>query len=68
MEIAKEIEILAESDKSWEDAAQQALIETARTVRSLHSIFLKGYQPVIDNNGSAPYCVNARIWLSYDGE
>lgn len=68
MRIEKEIEILGESHMSWEDAAQQALIETARTMPTLHSIFIREYQPVNGNNGAVPYCVSARIWLSYEEE
>ena len=68
MIIEKEIEILAESDKSWEDAARQALIDAAMSVSNILSIYLREYQPVVDNDSVASYCVNARISLTYEGE
>jgi len=68
MVIAKEIEILAESDKSWEDAAQQAMIAAANSVRNILSFYLQEYQQIYEEESAAPYRVNARISLTYEGE
>ena len=38
MTMLKVIEVLAQSDKSWEDAAQQAVMEVSKTVRNVKSI------------------------------
>jgi dodecin len=37
MAILKVVEVLAQSPKSWEDAAQLAVQETAKTVRNIKS-------------------------------
>ena len=36
--VVKVIEVLAQSDKSWEDAAQQAITEASKSIRNIKSI------------------------------
>ncbi len=38
MTMLKVIKVLVQSDKSWEDAAQQAVMEASKTVRNVKSI------------------------------
>jgi flavin-binding protein dodecin len=40
--VVKVIELLSESPKSWEDAAQSAIREASRTLRNIRSIYVKG--------------------------
>jgi flavin-binding protein dodecin len=61
MSIVKVIEILAQSDKGWEDAAQQALKETSKTVRNIQSIYIKEFQAIVENNQIVNFRVNAKI-------
>ena len=35
--IVKVIEVIAESDQSWEQAAQDALVDASRTIRNIKS-------------------------------
>ncbi len=39
--LVKVIEVLAQSDKSWEDAAQQAVGEASNTLRNIRSVYVK---------------------------
>jgi dodecin len=41
MTMLKVVEILAQSEKSWADAAQLAVQEAAKTVRNIKSIYVK---------------------------
>lgn len=61
MSIAKVIEILAQSEKSWEDATQNALDEAAKTVRNIESIYVKDFQAIVENGEIVQYRVNAKI-------
>jgi len=61
MSVAKVIEILAQSDESWEDAAQEALKEASKTVRNIESIYVKDFQAIVENNKITAYRVNAKI-------
>jgi flavin-binding protein dodecin len=57
----KVIEILAESDKSWEDAAVKAVATAAKTVRKIKSINVKNFQATVENDRIVKYRVNAKI-------
>jgi len=61
MAVVKVLEILAESEVSWEDAAQQALNEVARTVRNIKTIYIKDLQAIVENNRIVRYRVNAKV-------
>jgi flavin-binding protein dodecin len=57
----KVIEILSESEKSWEDAAAKAVATAAKTVRKIKSINVKNFQATVENDRIAKYRVNAKI-------
>ena len=61
MAVVKVIEILAESEASWEDAARQALIEVSRTVRNVKTIYIKDFQAIVEDGRIARYRVNAKV-------
>lgn len=61
MSVVKVIELLAESDKSWEDAAQQAVKEAAKTVRNIKSVYLKDMQAKVKDNRIVSYRVNTKV-------
>lgn len=61
MAIVKVIEVLAQSDKSWEDATQSALQEAAKSVRNIRSIYVKELQAKVENNRITECRVNAKI-------
>jgi flavin-binding protein dodecin len=41
MALLKVIELLAESEKSWEDAANIAVREASKTLRNIRSVYIK---------------------------
>jgi flavin-binding protein dodecin len=59
--IVKVIEVIAESDQSWEQAAQEALTHASRTVRNIKSIYVENFQGVVVNNRITSYRLNAKI-------
>lgn len=59
--VLKVIEVLAESPKSWEDAAAVAVAKAAETVRSIESIYIKDFEAQIDNNKITSYRINAKV-------
>jgi dodecin len=61
MTMLKVIEVLAESNKSWEDAAQVAVTNAAETVRGIKSINVKNLQATVKDGKIAKYRVNAKI-------
>jgi dodecin len=67
MAILKIVEVLAQSEKSWEDAAQQAVQEAAKTVRGIKTIYIQEMEATVDNDRITYYRVNAKISFELEG-
>ena len=61
MAIHKVIEVISQSDKGWEDAAQRAISDAAKTVEQIKSIWIKNFEAVVRDNKIIEYRVNANI-------
>ena len=61
MSVVKVIEILAQSDKSWEDAAQNAVTAAARSVRNIKTVYVEGMQAIVKEDKVVEYRVNTKI-------
>ncbi|HSL95739.1 MAG TPA: dodecin family protein [Thermoleophilia bacterium] len=59
--MVKVIEVLAQSEKSWDDAAKVALEEASKTLRGIQSIYVKEMQAVVKDNRIVQYRLNAKI-------
>ena len=66
MAMLKVIEVLAESKKSWEDAAQEAVETAAKTVRGIKSINVKNLQATVDKDRIISYRINAKITFALE--
>ncbi len=62
----KVIEVLAESDKSWEDAAAVAVKTAGKTVHNIKSIYIKDMEATVKDNKIATYRINAKISFMLD--
>jgi len=67
MAMLKVIEVLAESSKSWEDAAQTAVSRANETVHNIRSIYIKNMEATVENGRIKTYRINAKISLSLEG-
>jgi Protein of unknown function (DUF1458). len=61
MAIHKVIEVLSQSDKSWDEAAQLAVKDAARTIKKIKSIYIKNMEGVVKGDKIVEYRVNANI-------
>jgi flavin-binding protein dodecin len=61
MAVVKVLEVLAQSSKGWEDAANVALQEASRTVRGIKSMYVDDFQAKVENNRITEYRVRAKI-------
>ena len=66
MSMLKVIEVLAESDKSWEDTAQFAVDKANKSVRNVRSIYIKNFEAQVDKGKIKKYRINAKISFSLD--
>jgi dodecin len=61
MSMLKVIEVLAESNQSWEDAAKQAVANATKTVRNIKSIYIENFEATVDGDKLTRYRINAKI-------
>jgi len=64
--LAKVIEVIAESDKSWEDAAQNAVSEATETLRHVRHLYVKEMQAMVEDGRIVKYRLNANITFVLD--
>jgi len=67
MSIVKVIEVLAQSDKSWDHAAQCAIDEAAKSVENINSIYIKEMKATVENNKITNYQINGKISFLING-
>ena len=61
MSVLKVIEILANSSESWEDAAQNAVAEAAKSVKNIRSVYISEQSATVSDGKIAEYRVNVKI-------
>lgn len=61
MAVVKVVELLAQSEKSWEDATQVALKEASRTIRDIKTIYVKDLQAIVENDKITQYRVTVKV-------
>lgn len=67
MTMLKVLEVLAQSDKSWEDATQNAVNEAAKSVRGIKSIYVKELEAGVEDGKINQYRINAKISFTLEG-
>jgi flavin-binding protein dodecin len=65
--LVKVIEVIAQSEKSFDDAAQQAVKEAAKTVRGIKSIWIDNFNGVVQGDKIVEFRVNAKISFMLEG-
>jgi len=63
----KVIEVLAQSDKSWEDAARQAIEEASKTVKDIKSIYIENFEAAVEDGKITKFRVNAKVSFLLQG-
>jgi dodecin len=61
MAVVKVIELLGESEESWEDATRQVVAEATRTLRGVTSIYIKEFQATVENDQVKNFRVDAKV-------
>lgn len=61
MSVLKVVEILANSDKSWEDAARNGVNHASQTIKNIKSVYVKDQSITVKNNELSQYRVNLKI-------
>ena len=61
MSVLKVIEIMASSEKSWEDAVKNAVQTAGKTLKGIRSVWIQDQSAVVKNNEILEFRVTCRI-------
>jgi len=61
MSIVKVIEVIAKSDKSWDDAAQNAVKEASKSVSEIKHLYVENFTAIVEGDEITEYRLNAKI-------
>ncbi|OYX26357.1 MAG: dodecin [Flavobacteriales bacterium 32-35-8] len=61
MSVLKVIEVLSNSEKSWEDATKKAVTHAARSVKNIRSVYVQDQSASVVNGNITEFRVNVKI-------
>lgn len=61
MAVMKVIEVMANSDKSWEDATKKAVKQASKSVKNIKSAFVQSQSVVVKDDDVTEFRVNLKI-------
>ncbi|WP_273565795.1 dodecin family protein [Maribacter halichondriae] len=61
MGVLKVIEVLANSDNGWEDAAKNAVSEASKSVKNIRSVYINEQSATVKDGKIDNYRVNVKI-------
>lgn len=65
--IVKVTEVIAQSEKDFDDAVRNAVKEVAKTVRGIKSVWIKNLECTVENDKIVEYRANAKISFVVEG-
>jgi len=65
--VHKVIEVMADSEKSWKDAAEKAVEEASKTVKNIKSVWIQDQSAEIADGKIKSYRVKTKITFAVSG-
>jgi flavin-binding protein dodecin len=66
MAVINTLELEGVSDKSWGEAAREALREAARTIRNIRKMDIVGTRATVDENQITEYRTEVRVFFEVE--
>ncbi|WP_452223245.1 dodecin family protein [Lacinutrix chionoecetis] len=66
MAVLKVIEVLSNSEKSWEDATKKAVSHASKSVKNIRSVYVKEQSASVKNGEVSDFRVNVKITFEVD--
>lgn len=66
MAVLKVIEVLANSEKSWEDATKKAVKHASKSVKNIRSVYINEQSASVDDDEVTEFRVNVKITFEVD--
>ncbi len=68
MAVVKVIEVLSNSTKGWEDAAQNAVDQASKSIRNIRSVNIQNMSALVGEDGKiSEYRINAKLSFLLEG-
>jgi len=61
MAVLKVIEVLSNSDKSWEDATKKAVKHASKSVKNIRSVYIQDQSASVEDGEVVDFRVNLKI-------
>jgi flavin-binding protein dodecin len=61
MAVLKVIEVLSNSETSWEDATRKAVMHASKTVKNIRSVYVQEQSAIVKNDEVTEFRVNLKI-------
>ncbi|TYP99645.1 hypothetical protein C7447_101247 [Tenacibaculum adriaticum] len=61
MAVMKVIEVLANSETSWEDATKKAVKQASKSVKNIKSVFVQSQSAVVNDDNVTEFRVNLKL-------
>lgn len=68
MSIVKVIEVIASSEKSFDDAIQNCIAEVSKTVHNIDSVYVKDFKVHVKDGKAASYGVICKVSFRVDNK
>ena len=65
--VVKVVEVIAQSEKSFDDAAANAVKEVAKTVKNIKSVWIDNLSGTVDGDRITEFRVNAKVSFLVEG-
>lgn len=66
MAVLKVIEVLSNSEKSWEDATKKAVKHASKSLKNIRSVYVQDQSANITNGEVSEFRVNVKITFEVD--
>ena len=61
MAVLKVIEVLSNSDKSWEDATKKAVKQASKSVHNIKSVYVQDQSAIVEDGEVKEFRVNVKL-------
>ncbi|REG88932.1 dodecin family protein [Winogradskyella sediminis] len=61
MAVLKVIEVLSNSNKSWEDATKKAVKEASKTIKNIKSVYVNEQSAIVNGDDVTEFRVNLKL-------
>ena len=66
MAVIKVVELMSESEDSWEDAAREVVERAAQTLRNIRSVYVKEFEAVVEDGEIARFRGTCKVTFSLE--